>query len=531
MITKIIFSFIFISCIVKTKSDKPCAVKHILGQSIVCVCNSTYCDDFIREPPTEGYITYTSSKAGLRFKKEVHSFLNASDKNCVKCSEIHLDVDPSVTYQRIEGFGGAVTDSAGINWKSLEPALQYYMIKSYYSEEGLEYNMARVPIGGTDFSTRKYAYNELPVDDVNLTNFHLAHEDYNYKIPMLWAIQNTSNVPIHIVSTTWSPPPWMKTNNAFTGYSRLKEKYYQTYADYHYRFIEEYEAVGIPIWAITTTNEPINGVFNLAGFNSLGWSVNELGNWIVNHLGPTIRNSKYKNVKILTCDDQRFTIPFFFNMMLNKHPKALDIIDGIGVHFYHDRITPASIFNFVTKYYPDKFILATEASEGAFPWQAKVLLGSWNRAESYISDILEDLNHNLVGWIDWNLCLNLIGGPNWELNFVDSPIIVNALRQEFYKQPMFYALGQVSKFVPRDSIRIQVNETKSFFQTSVKHVGFLTPRNTTVLILYNSEKEQSITVRCVDNIMHLQLPARSITTVEFQTKKKEMKPEDLLDHS
>lgn len=47
----------------------------------------------------------------------------------------------------------------------------------------------------------------------------------------------------------------------------------------------------------------------------------------------------------------------------------------------------------------------------------------------------------MVGWTDWNLCLDVNGGPNWVENFVDSPIIVNATLDEFYKQPMFYAMG------------------------------------------------------------------------------------------
>lgn len=53
----------------------------------------------------------------------------------------------------------------------------------------------------------------------------------------------------------------------------------------------------------------------------------------------------------------------------------------------------------------------------------------------------QDLNHFVAGWTDWNLCLDERGGPNWVDNFVDSPIIVNGRRDEFYKQPMFYALG------------------------------------------------------------------------------------------
>jgi len=51
------------------------------------------------------------------------------------------------------------------------------------------------------------------------------------------------------------------------------------------------------------------------------------------------------------------------------------------------------------------------------------------------------LNHWYSGWIDWNLALDEKGGPNWVMNYVDSPVIVNATGAEFYKQPMFYALG------------------------------------------------------------------------------------------
>ncbi|CAG9791614.1 unnamed protein product [Diatraea saccharalis] len=74
------------------------------------------------------------------------------------------------------------------------------------------------------------------------------------------------------------------------------------------------------------------------------------------------------------------------------------------------------------------------------------------------SPLKQDLNHNVVGWIDWNLCLNSQGGPNWVDNFVDSPVIVFPEKKEFVKQPMYYALGHFSKFLPRGSQRIKVTE-------------------------------------------------------------------------
>lgn len=53
----------------------------------------------------------------------------------------------------------------------------------------------------------------------------------------------------------------------------------------------------------------------------------------------------------------------------------------------------------------------------------------------------QDLNNWVGAWVDWNLALDLQGGPNWVGNFVDSPIIVDSVNDVFYKQPMFYHLG------------------------------------------------------------------------------------------
>lgn len=47
--------------------------------------------------------------------------------------------------------------------------------------------------------------------------------------------------------------------------------------------------------------------------------------------------------------------------------------------------------------------------------------------------LFQDLNHNAVGWLDWNLCLNSVGGPNWAKNYVDSAIIVVPEKNLFLK--------------------------------------------------------------------------------------------------
>jgi glucosylceramidase len=46
------------------------------------------------------------------------------------------------------------------------------IINDYFSDNGLEYSMARTPIGGSDFSIRPYTYDD-ETDDKNLTHFAL----------------------------------------------------------------------------------------------------------------------------------------------------------------------------------------------------------------------------------------------------------------------------------------------------------------------------------------------------------------------
>lgn len=85
------------------------------------------------------------------------------------------------------------------------------------------------------------------------------------------------------------------------------------------------------------------------------------------------------------------------------------------------------------------------------------------------------------------MCLDMSGGPNWENNFVDSPIIVNAKKNEFYKQPMFYAMGHFTKFIPRNSVRIDAIEPSQCpdVPSAILNVAFKTPQNTIVVVLYN----------------------------------------------
>ncbi|XP_045539283.1 lysosomal acid glucosylceramidase-like [Papilio machaon] len=500
----------------KLTRDKECAARFIDGKSVVCVCNETYCDTITRDVPDKGsYISYTSSQGGSRFKKKVGKLLNKRSKK----SKYEYELDTDTKYQTIEGFGTAATGSAGYNLNTLPAAAQDNLIRSYFSDEGLEYNMLRVPIGGCDFSLTEYAYNDLPVDDCRLTNYSLTCEDLNYKIPAIKKMMEVSKSPVHIVASTWSPPKWMKYfNERSPNCGFLKTEYFQTYADYHLKFLDEYASRGIPVWAITTTNEPSIASTNIPTTTCLGWTTNQIGKWIVENLGPTIRKSSYKDTKILALDDHRFTIATDFYDIIRDHPKVLDYIDGLALHWYYDNDVPVQTLQKFQQNYPYLFTLSTEACEGYQSYaKNKVDLGSWERAENYIKDIIQNLNNNVVGWLDWNFCLDTNGGPNCMNNFVDSPIIVNSEKREFVKQPMFYAMGHFSKFIPRGSRRIGVKANCS--PKCIDEAAFITPQNTIVFVVYNdSSKATRISVKVGEREIPLMLEAKSITTVEFNNE-------------
>ncbi|KOX67419.1 Glucosylceramidase, partial [Melipona quadrifasciata] len=238
---------------------------------------------------------------------------------------------------------------------------------------------------------------------------------------------------------------------------------------------------GIDLWGISTGNEPLNAFVPFDRLNDMGWRPSTVSEWVADYAGPMLENSEFNGTKILLLDDQIFEIPLVPELVF-RNAKAKHYISGTAVHWYYDRFFPSSLLDDTHNLSPDKFILMTEACTGYTPLDnPKVALGSWERGQEYILSIIEYMNHWGIGWVDWNLVLNKAGGPNWINNYVDAPIIVNPETDEFFKQPMYYALKHFSRFVERGSVRIDLNNDLS----NVKSTAFVTPSNEVVVVLYN----------------------------------------------
>lgn len=493
-----------------------CSPKYFEEGNIVCVCNATYCDTIqpISKIPVGKYWLVTSTKNGQRFNKSQGVF----SKNLFQYGDnnIILKINNNQTFQSILGFGGAFTDAAAITILNLTNGARENLLRSYFSSDGIEYTFGRVPIGGSDFSPRQYTYDDDHDGDFNLTHFSLTSEDLDYKIPIIQQALGITSRPIKMFASPWSAPAWMKTNDQMIGKGSLKGspggKYYQAWANYYVRFLDEYKRHNVTFWGITAQNEPQDGNTVDFPFNTMGFTAESQRIFISENLGPTLAKSGYGAVKIMILDDQRLMLPGWAKEVLRNDSDAKDYVDGIAFHWYLNSFVPAELLTITHQLFPDKFLLSTEACEGSQPFQKKIVLGSWNRGENYASDIIDDLKHWTTGWVDWNICLNMSGGPNWNGGAVDSPIIVNLEKNEFYKQPMYYILGHFSKFILADSKVISISS--SLPDLGIEYIGIINPDNSTVLVILNrSNSEKNVTIHDPRvGFTSTRLPSHSVQT-------------------
>ncbi|NXX55468.1 GLCM Glucosylceramidase, partial [Scopus umbretta] len=457
---------------------------------MVCVCNATYCDtlDPVVLPAPGTYVKYESSKAGKRLERSEGSFQRSLRAPGTCCgwrrragphtrtavtpasllADLILTVDTTQRYQRVKGFGGSVTDAAAMNVLSLPETAQDHLLRSYFSEEGLEYNLVRLPMASCDFSLHAYPYAD---------------------IPLLHRALAMSKRPLSLYASPWTSPAWMKTSESFVGKGTLKgqagDRYHKTWANYFVRFLDEYAKHNLTFWAVTAENEPSAGLINNYPFQCLGFTAEQQRDFIARDLGPALANSSHRHIQLIILDDNRLHLPHWAKVVLEDE-EAARYVHGIGIHWYLDFIGPIQDTVVPThELFPDYFILATEACIGAHFWERDVILGCWERGNQYSHSILTNLNHFVAGWTDWNLALDLEGGPNWVKNYVDSPVIVDSSKDVFYKQPMFYHMGHFSKFIPEGSQRVGLVASKESKKTDLEYTAFLRPDGAVVVVVLN----------------------------------------------
>lgn len=250
--------------------------------------------------------------------------------------------------------------------------------------------------------------------------------------------------------------------------------------------------------------------------------------FIFETLGPTLHAAGYTKdkLKLFIGDDQRLFLKSYIPNILSDK-RSSKYISGLAYHWYYNNIVPASVLDDYKNQYPDLDIWSTEACTGSFSkfkFEKSVEIGNWGRGEQYAVDITEDLNHYTNSWIDWNLALDMNGGPNWAKNTADAPIIIDFAEKKYIRQPMFYALAHFTKFLIPGSVNLEqdVHVTGNFLKRGGFYsTSFKTPEGNFVTIVTNAYNyDLKLTLNIYQNTtqtVNLVVKKKSITTLTWKS--------------
>lgn len=492
-----------------------------MRQSITLFC-SLFILISCQAPEGLNYEMYRSSSEGERLQKIV----DLQSAPAAKSWRVY----PDSSFQSIQGFGGAFTESSAHLWTKLNPELQQELIQAYFADSAAAYNMARTHINSCDFSLGSYDY--LDGADTSLASFDLA-PDREDIIPMIKAAQQLEE-DLEIIASPWTASPFMKDNNAWFG-GKLKPEFYPTWAKYFVKYHNAMAAEGINIWGYTVENEPLG---NDANWESMHYSPEEMALFIKENLGPNFKDEGI-DAAILTYDQNRGEELEEWAEVLLKDTALLPYIHGTAVHWYTSTVDwfPESL-NHTHHLAPNKAIIQTEAcvdaevphwQDDAWYWKREATDWGydWAKPEDkfkhpkyvpvfrYARDIIGSMNSWVEAWVDWNMLLDPNGGPNHVSNWCVAPVLADTAKQELYYTPLYDVMRHFSGFIPRGSIRIAHDTLpEGIMALTVKR-----PDQSLAMVLINTwQEDYPLTLNLADKELNFTLPASSLQTLIVNSK-------------
>ena len=150
----------------------------------------------------------------------------------------YIIIDPRQSYQRIDGFGYALTGGSAEHLMKMSPEARKSLLKELFDpQQGIGISCIRLTLGASDLNSFVFSYDDMPAgkEDFELKQFSLA-QDLHDVVPVMREIL-AINPDIQILSSPWSAPAWMKTNADVRG-GQLRKECYGVYADYFVRYVE-----------------------------------------------------------------------------------------------------------------------------------------------------------------------------------------------------------------------------------------------------------------------------------------------------
>ena len=429
-------------------------------------------DNFISQKKAKEVIFYlTKPDKSVLFQKQDAGVFDTTDKNLPT-----IEVNADKTFQEMDGFGFTLTGGSAFHINNMSKEKRHQLLTELFAfdKENIGINYLRISLGASDLDAEVFSYNDLPAGetDLKMEKFSLA-PDKKFLIPVLKEIL-AINPEIKILASPWSPPTWMKTNNASKGGS-LKPEYYDAYAKYFVKYVQEMQKEGITIDAITVQNEPLHPGNN----PSLLMPATEQADFIKRSLGPAFQTAGIKTKIIIY--DHNADKPEYPITVLND-PEAKKYIDGSAFHLYGGVIENVSK---VHEAHPDKNLYFTEQWIGApgnfggdLQWHVKNLIIGASR--NWCKTVLE-----------WNLAADPKQKPHTPGGCTECLGAVTIDGDAIVHNPAYYIVAHASKFVRPGSVHIDSN-----IPDGLPNAAFITPDGKlAVVVLNDSGSEKTFNIK------------------------------------
>ena len=400
-----------------------------------------------------------------------------------------LEVRLDIREQTIDGWGGCFNELGWTALQTLSPEAREEVLQNLFEPgRGLNFTICRMPIGASDYATNWYSLDDTP-GDFALKQFNLDR-DRTLLLPYIKAAMKFQP-DLKIWGSPWSPPAWLKLNQAYNGNgtNRLVQdaKHLSAHARYLAKYVQSYRAEGVNVFAVAVQNEP----FASQVFPSCVWTPAELRDFIGRYVGPTFARERVDaQIWLGTFNNNQFSA---FDTALSD-PLAAPYISAVGLQWAGKNALPE-----IARHYPKlkKVQTESECGNGSFDWPA---------AEYTFSLMKHYLNHGVSLYTYWNMVLDDTGRSAWGWK-QNALVTVNRASGKVTCTPEYYLFQHFSHFVLPGSVKL---ESCGNFDDAL---AFRAPDGKVVLILANKQAfAQPVSVKVGALNLSAKLPPKSFNT-------------------
>ncbi|MGM9589767.1 MAG: glycoside hydrolase family 30 beta sandwich domain-containing protein, partial [Faecousia sp.] len=123
-------------------------------------------------------------------------------------------------------------------------------------------------------------------------------------------------------------------------------------------------------------------------------------------------------------------------------------------------------------------------------------------------DLIGNLNEGMGVFLDWNLILNEVGGPNHVGNYCDAPFLLHTGEGKLMRSEIQHYLEHFSRYITPGSIRIGFSR----YTDKIELTAFQTGESIVVVFLNRTDEALPAYLRVYNQCVQITLAPRSIST-------------------